>query len=467
MSVIPSILNGKPVLSRLTYPVLSNTSKHLHDYSPIDKAWIPQVCTDAMAGFSAWRRRPFSERSQILFAAANLIEEHLAEYTEAHKELGCIDAFASFGVSFAAASIREYALKVSDPEGLLLKSLETKMAFSVKTPIGPVLSIASWNAPLILTARAIAAPLAAGCSVILKSNEKAPRVASLLANHFLSAGVDPAALQLIHVGPQEHPQVTDEFLKNPDIRIVNFTGSTEVGRQVSQLAARNFKPALLELGGKNVSIVLKDADLAAAAAKTLLGGWLHMGQICMCLDTVYVHEEVYDEFKAHLQETAKAMLKEDGFVYPQRDQKGAQKVRSLVEDALGKGARLIGDEVEFSRFHNVKPCVLEGVTSDMQITSQETFGPVICLEKYGDVDALVEKINSSLYGLKASVWSKDILQAVDIAKRLESGGVHVNSSTIHDEATLPHGGVKASGTGRFNSTWGIEQFQYTKTITLS
>lgn len=468
---IPSLLSGKPVLSSVKIPVLSHKSEIIHHYLPLpDLNGLDQICEDAYTGFTEWSQKPYTERSAILNKAADSIEKDLNTFIDAHVEIGATRHFASIIANNAVNDIREYARTISRPDGNVTKLLSADLAITLKLPLGPVLSIAPWNAPTILWARAIFAPLAAGCSVIMKSSEKSPKVPYLFTKHLLGAGVDAQALQLINVGPADHSKVTESLLSHDLVRKVNFTGSTAVGTKIAEMAAKHLKPVLLELGGKNVSVVCKDADLDKAAFSLILSAWMHKGQVCMCVDNVYIHESIYAEFVEKLKTIALDFAASPDMEVEQRDKAGAQKIGSLVDDAIHKGAKIVFGEqtnTEKSITGQYSPLILGGVTPEMGIYTEEIFGPVLSVFKFESEQELITQLNKSRYGLKASVWSTNTLHALDIAKRLEFGGVHINGSTVHDEPTVPHGGVKLSGTGRFNSHWGVDEFTYTKAITIN
>lgn len=465
---IPSLLNGKHVLSSTKIPVYSHNSDLIHHYLPIPSLDVlNEVCSDSYNGFLQWSSRPFSERADILNSAADSISRDRDTFIDAHLEIGGSPMFASVCADNAVQDIREYSRSISLPDGLVVKSNTADLAMALKTPMGPVLSIAPWNAPTILWSRAIVAPLAAGCSVIIKSSDKAPKLPFLYTEHLLRAGVDVQALQLLNVNPQDHAKVTESLLANDLVRKVNFTGSTAVGTKIAQTAAKYLKPSLLELGGKNVSIVCYDADIKKAAYSLVLSAWMHKGQICMCLDNVYVHDSIYDKFTEALVTVAKEFAASPDMKLGQRDKAGAEKVSRLVSDAIDKGASVLFGEVSAPTTTESSPLILENVTPDMSINTEETFGPVLALFKYQDVEEVITNVNKSKYGLKGSIWSTDTLKALSLARKMDFGGVHINGSTVHDEATLPHGGVKLSGWGRFNSMWGVDEFTFTKTITLN
>lgn len=477
LSTVPLVLNGAEVTTKSLQPVFSHKSieQPLHEYSCLEDpdTDIPQICKDSYKGFLAWSAKPYNERADILRKAATLMKDRESDLIAACEEIGSTLSFGSFNVDIAAVQLEEYANKVSNSDGVVPKSTLTDLAISIRNPIGPVYSIAPWNVPVILGCRAIAAPLAAGCSVVLKSSERSPLVSHLLVKCFLDAGVPNSALQLIHLAPDDIVKATELILSNPNIRKVNFTGSTAVGKLIATVAARYLKPSLLELGGKNIFVVLKDADIEKAAENALFSAWIHKGQICMCLDKAFIHEDIYEDFATAIKAKAEDMLKSSDYSIPQRDLLSTTKIHSLVTDAIQKGAEVIvgslseNVDVQNGKLPNISPLVLANVSPDMDIDAIETFGPVFTLHKFSNEEDLVTELNEGGYGLKASVWSRNVLHALKLAKSIDSGTVHINSSTVHDEACTPHGGVKDSGYGRFNSTWGIDEFSYLKTITLS
>lgn len=459
LSVIPSLVNGAPVVSSVRIPVLSSGGKLLHHYLPLPSSVsLDQVARNAFVGFQKWSARPALERADVLRAAALTIGAKHDFYVERHMELGAPRGFADVCARAAANSFLELALALVRAEGCVAQLHVAPLALALRTPVGPVLSLAPWNAPTVLWARALAAPLAAGCLVVAKGTEKAPLLAYFYAQDLLAAGVDKEAVQLVHVLPENQRSATEALIARPEIRKVNFTGSTEVGAQVAAAAAQSLTPVLLELGGKNVSVVCQDAHIDRAAFLAVLSAWMHQGQICMCLDNVYVHEAVYDDFLARVAFHAQKLALLPDAAIPFHN---ADKVRRMVDEALSGGARVVwGDAKRF-------PLVLADVPPQSALATRETFGPVLSIFRFSDAEDVLSRINALSYGLKASVWSSNVMEALAMARRLDFGSVHINGSTVHDEGLLPHGGVKSSGYGRFNGMWGIDEFSYTKVVTMS
>jgi acyl-CoA reductase-like NAD-dependent aldehyde dehydrogenase len=350
----------------------------------------------------------------------------------------------------AAALTTQIAGEVipSDKPGLL--------SLALREPVGAVLGIAPWNAPVILGCRAIATPLACGNSVILKASERCPRTHGLIVEAFAAAGFPEGVANLVTNEPADAAEVVGALIDHPAVRRINFTGSTAVGRIVALRAAEHLKPVLLELGGKAPLIVLEDADLEEAVKAAAFGAFMNAGQICMSTERIVVVEAIADEFARKLAEKAEAMP--PPAVGQQVDEPAEANVRLLVEDALQKGAREIV---------RGGATVLDGITSGMRLYSDESFGPVVGIIRVADEEEAVRVANDSEYGLAAAVFTRDAARGLRVARRIRSGICHVNGPTVHDEPQMPFGGVGASGYGRFGGKAGIEAFTELRWITIA
>ncbi|KAK6464930.1 mitochondrial aldehyde dehydrogenase [Scheffersomyces coipomensis] len=472
---IPLIIGGEEIKTTNQYPVNSHIDPNavIHNFSTFnikDSSLLDMLYTSAKTGFEEWSTTPYDKKIKIFQKAIALLNERKSQLFDSHSDIGGPAWFAGFNVDGAIGQIEEYISHLSNPIGVVPQSLDTELALTIKQPIGPVLAIAPWNAPVILASRSIVAPLAAGCSVIHKTSEKSPLASYLFVKCFHDAGLPKDALQLVHVSPQDNPQFLEQVLSSGVIKKLNFTGSTAVGKKIAAAAASHLVPCLLELGGKNYSLVRKDADLSKAVPNIIWSSWSHKGQICMSTEKVYVHEDIYDTFKGEVLKLSSEISKDSDYAIPQRDLVFTKKIIDLVDDAVDKGAQvLFGDynKDEYLKNNSISPLIIEGVTEEMLLDTTESFGPIFTIHKYSDEDKLIKQLNDSPYGLKASIWSQDIMKALSIAKRIEIGGIHINHSTVHDEATIPHGGVKSSGHGRFNSSWGIDEFSILKSITIN
>lgn len=249
------------------------------------------------------------------------------------------------------------------------------------------------------------------------------------------------------------------------MRKVNFTGSTKVGRIVAKLAGENLKPLLLELGGKAPAIVCDDADLDAAAQHCILGAFMYAGQICMSTERILVHESIDSAFQSKLREWSENIFssKNDAPVLIQPA--AVERNKALLRDAQGKGATIIHGNYQSpeSGPTSMRPIIIGGVNPEMTIYKQESFGPTVSVMTYQTDAEALRIANDTEYGLSAAVFSSDLRRALRIARKLETGAVHINRMSVHDESALPHGGAKSSGFGRFNGE--IDEWVRTKNIT--
>jgi acyl-CoA reductase-like NAD-dependent aldehyde dehydrogenase len=425
----------------------------------------------AAAAFPAWSALGPSERRARLAAAADALERRGPDFLAAMaEETGATEAWGRFNVALAAAMMREAAALTTQVKGAIIASDRPGVtAFALRQPVGVVLGVAPWNAPVILGVRAIAAPLACGNTVVLKGSEICPHAHRLIGEACRDAGLGEGVVNVVSNAPADASRIVEALIAHPTVRRVNFTGSTRVGRQVAELAARHLKPALLELGGKAPLIVLDDADLDEAVAAAAFGAFMNQGQICMSTERLIVDESVADAFAAKL--AAKAATLVAGDPRKGRTPLGAlvgfdavERVLGLVRDAVAKGARLIAGGAANGVLMDA--AVLDNVTPAMRIYAEESFGPVAAIIRVGGVEEAVRVANDSEYGLAAAVFGRDLGRALSVARRLETGICHVNGPTVHDEAQAPFGGVKASGYGRFGGAAAIHEFTELRWITI-
>ena len=277
------------------------------------------------------------------------------------------------------------------------------------------------------------------------------------------------AINLITNAPADAGDVVDELIAHPATRRINFTGSTKVGRIVAENAGRHLKRVLLELGGKAPMIVLRDADLDRAAAAASFGAFFHQGQICMSTERIVVDRAVSDELADKLAQRASALpvgdpREQTTAIGPLINADAVARVSSLVEDAVSKGATaLSGGEADGPCF---PPTVLAGVTPEMRVYAEESFGPLLAVVAVDGPDEAVQVANDTEYGLSAAVFSENVPAALELAQRIESGICHINDTTVHDEPQMPFGGVKASGFGRFGGRAALEEFTELRWITV-
>lgn len=424
----------------------------------------------AARAFPDWAATGPGERRARLLAAADNLKARADDIVAAMKdEIGATEAWARFNVMLAADMLVEAGALTTQIKGEILPSNRPgSTAFAIRQPAGVVLAMAPWNAPVILGVRAIATPLACGNTVVMKSSELCPRVHALIVEAVAEAGFPKGVLNAISNDPDDAPEIVEALIANPAVRRVNFTGSTRVGKVIGELAGRHLKPALLELGGKAPMIVLDDADMGAAVAAAGFGAYMNQGQICMSTERIITVGAAGADFVAAFAEKVTSLTAGD----PRAGQAplgslvtgaAADRVRELIQDALDKGATLIAGGGDGTILN---AAALDHVTPEMRLYSEESFGPVVSIIRAASIDEAVRIANESEFGLSAAVFGRDTMQAMAVAKRIESGICHINGPTVHDEAQMPFGGVKASGYGRFGGSWGIAEFTELRWITL-
>jgi acyl-CoA reductase-like NAD-dependent aldehyde dehydrogenase len=433
--------------------------------SPAD---VTRAVDAAEEAFAAWSATSPSARRKILLRAADVMESKTPEVVRLMAaEVGGVAGWAGFNVMLAANMLREAAASVTQPIGeVLTTDTPGQLSLAVREPLGVIAAFSPWNAPVILGTRAVAAPIAAGNTVVLKPSEDAP----IAAGHFIAdvlheAGLPPGVVNVVTNAPQDAADIAQALIADPRVRAVNFTGSTEVGRIIGTLAAQQLKPAVLELGGKNSLLVLDDADLDHAVDAATFGSFHNAGQICMSVDRILVHRSVAEEFTAKLAAKVSSLPHGDPsdagtVIGPVINPRSAERVAALVAEAVEAGAqvRTGGDG---------GPTVLDGVTPDMRIFREEIFGPAVVVTAVANDDEAVAIANDTDHGLTAGIITEDSRRGLALAQRIRTGIVHVGNQTVDDEPQVPFGGVKASGYGKFGGRWGMEAFSATRWVTVA
>lgn len=433
---------------------------------------IPAIAAKAQEGFAIWSKMGPNARRAVLMKAAEALEARKADFVDAMMhEIGATAGWAMFNLALAAGMVREAAALTTQIGGEVIPSDKPGcLAMALREPVGVILGIAPWNAPIILGVRAIAVPLACGNSVILKASESCPRTHSIIIEAFADAGFPEGTVNVVTNAPADAGDVVGALIDAPQVRRINFTGSTGVGRIIARRAAEHLKPALLELGGKAPMIVLEDADIDEAVKAAAFGAYMNQGQICMSTERIIVVDAVADAFAAAFKAKVSTMAVGDpregntplGAVV---DAKTVAHCRELIEDALNKGAeQLVGGETTQNVL--MPAHLLDRVTPDMRLFRDESFGPVVGIIRARDEAHAIELANDTEYGLSASVFTKDIARGLKVARQIQSGICHVNGPTVHDEAQMPFGGMKASGYGRFGGKAGIDSFTELRWITV-
>jgi vanillin dehydrogenase len=430
------------------------------------------ACEAAAAAFPIWSAFGPNQRRALLLKAADRLEARTNDFIErVGAETGGTAPWAGFNAMLAAGMLREAASLTTQVTGEVIPSdMPGSYAFSVRQPAGVVLGIAPWNAPVILGVRALATPLACGNTVALKASEICPATHSLIVEVLGEAGLPAGTVNLITNAPADAPTIVESLIAHPAVRRVNFTGSTKIGKIVSEIAGRHLKPALLELGGKAPLVILDDADLDAAVNAAAFGAFANQGQICMSTERIVVDSKIADPFVAKLKAKAAALPAgnpADGNVVlgPLVSQAAVTHIEALAQNAEEHGATIaLAPKVTHRTV--VSAAIIDRVTPSMRLYSEESFGPIVAIVRVNGDEEAIRVANDTEYGLSAAVFSQNINRALNVATRINSGICHINGSTVADEAQMPFGGTKASGYGRFGGKAGVAEFTDLRWITI-
>lgn len=423
---------------------------------------IEDAIQAAEAARADWAALPAKARSAKIRDWYNLIIENaddLAQIltTEQGKPLaeakGEIVANAAYLEWFAEEAKRVYGEIIPTPSN-------DRRVMVIKQPIGVCAAITPWNFPNGMITRKAGPALAAGCPIIVKPASQTPLSALSLAVLAERAGIPSGVFQVV---TGKASMIGDIFCKNETIAKISFTGSTEVGRWLIRESAENIKRLSLELGGNAPFIVFDDADIDAAVEGAMIAKFRNSGQTCVCANRIYVAESIADEFAQKLGKAADALSigkgTDEGVEQgPLIDEAAVEKVEEHIEDALGRGAKLVtgGERHELGGTW-FKPTVLTGVSADARVSKEETFAPLAPIIPFKDEAEAIKLANDTEFGLAAYFYSRDLARVFRVAEALESGIVGVNSGLIANEAA-PFGGVKQSGLGREGSRHGIEEY---------
>ena len=422
----------------------------------------------AAQAFVAWSRSGPGLRRELLGKAADLLQARAEAFVERMvAETATSVAWAQFNVKGGIAALREAAALTTQVGGETIPSDQPGcLAMTLRVPVGVVLGIAPWNAPLLLGLRALIVPLACGNTVVMKASEVCPDSHRLIGELLNDAGFPPGVVNVVAHDPAIAPQVVEALIAHPAVRRVNFTGSTRTGRLIGALAGQHLKPALLELGGKSPLVVLRDADIDAAVNAAAFGAFMNQGQICMSTERIVVEEAIADRFAQALADKTERLATGEvpALAGALLSERAAGQVSDLVEDALAQGARLL---VPLRRQGaRIAPLVLDHVRPGMKVYGDESFGPIAAIVRVNDLEEAIRVANDTGYGLAGAVFGRDISRTLQVAQRLECGVCHINAPTVRSEPQLPFGGVKDSGYGRFGGKAAIAEFTELRSITI-
>ncbi|UCD77577.1 MAG: aldehyde dehydrogenase family protein [Desulfobacterales bacterium] len=425
----------------------------------------------AAAAQPEWAALPHSARAGYLLKAADILERRQTDFVNALiEEGGGWIGKGMFESGYTPGIFRAAAAAVYQMTGEILPSEHGKISMVIRKPLGVVSVISPWNFPLLLSSRGLAVALAVGNAVVLKPSEETPVAGGILiAELFEEAGLPKGVFNVVTCARENVADVGDELVANPLVGGVSFTGSTAVGRQVASKAGQMLKKVCVELGGKDSLIVLDDADMELALNAATFGTFMHQGQICMSVEKIIVDEAVAAEFTERFVAKVKTLKVGDprempNVIGPIINQRQLDKIHAQVTDAVEKGAQLLAGGKFEGLFY--QPTVLTGITPEMRIYQEETFGPVAPIITVKGVDEAVAVANDSEYGLSAGIITRDEEKGLAVANRLQTGMAHVNDSSVNDEPHVPFGGVKNSGVGRHGGRASVETFTELRWLTL-
>lgn len=425
----------------------------------------------AHRAFLSWSKTLPGQRRALLLKAADELEKRTEDFIQAMAaETGSSEIWARFNVMSAANLFREAASLATQIQGETIPSDKPgTFSMTVRQPAGVVLSIVPWNGPVVLAARAIAYPLVCGNTVVFRASELSPRTHELVAEAVYAAGFPAGTLNFVTNDPKDAAEIIEAMIAHPAVRRVNFTGSTHVGRIIAEKSGRYLKRCLLELGDKSPLVVLDDADIDAAVNSAIFGAFFYQGQICMSTERVVIVESVADAFVQKLLQRASNLHAGDPRISscpigPVINQAAVDRIKSLVDDAVAKGAKAYATESPKGTL--LPATILDGVTREMRIYTEESFGPVLQICRVKDTEEAIAVANEPDYGLSSAVFGRDVNKVLDVALRLQFGAVHINGATVGYEPQAPYGGMKSSGWGRFDGRAVIDEFTEIKWLTI-
>jgi benzaldehyde dehydrogenase (NAD) len=430
---------------------------------------VARAAAAAAAAQPAWADTSYDERAAILRRAAVIYEAHRPEFgTWTQRETGAVHGKMHHEQNFTVGELNAAATMPFQPYGQLVPSVVPgRLSMLRRVPAGVIGAMTPWNSPSVLGMRVVAPALAVGNAVVLKPDPQTPVAGgAVFAAIFREAGLPDGVLQIVVGGAD----VGEAIVTDPNVNRVSFTGSTGAGRRVGQLAGGLLKRVSLELGGNNAFVVLDDADLEAAASAGAFASFQFQGQVCFATGRHIVHRSIAADYIGLLKEKADRLrlgdpYREEVDLGPIVNQKQLERVDGIVRRSVEGGARVVTGGTYDGLFY--RPTVLTDVTADQAAWREEIFGPVAPVVVFDTDEEALALANDSEYGLTGAVYSRSISRGLALAQRMRSGMVHVNDQTVNDEATIPFGGMGASGNGaRFGGAANWEEFTEWQWVTV-
>jgi aldehyde dehydrogenase (NAD+) len=459
-----------------TFPSINPADKSevIGQFPRSDHRDVDRAVEAARRHYPHWRRVPAPKRAEVLFRAAELLlrqKEDLA--VQMTREMGKVlkesrgDVQEAIDMAYFIAGEGRRLLGETTPS-----ELPDKLAMSVRVPVGVVVAITPWNFPLAIPVWKVIPALVAGNTVVLKPAEDTPRMAAKLVEIMEEAGLPPGVLNLVHGLGEE---AGAPLVRHPEVALISFTGSSEVGREVAIAAAAEHKRVSLEMGGKNAIIVMDDADLDLAIEGSIWGAFGTSGQRCTAASRLVVQKKVLKEFTERFVSRAEALRLGDGLqpeteMGPVINETQLKQIHRYTKLGVKEGARLLtGGEMykkgECAKGFFYLPTVFGDASTKMRIAQEEIFGPTVAILAVADLDEAIDVVNSTRYGLSSAIYTRDIGRACRAVRDIEAGLTYVNASTIGAEVHLPFGGVRRTGNGhREGGSTAIENFTEWKTV---
>ncbi|MEK7818544.1 MAG: aldehyde dehydrogenase family protein [Bacteroidota bacterium] len=431
------------------------------------KEEVDEAVKAARIAFEKWRKVPAPKRGDILRKVGDLMEKRKEELArEMTREMGKVlaetrgDVQEGIDTAYYAATEGRRLFGNTVPS-----ELQNKFAMALRVPIGVAGIITPWNFPMAIPTWKIFPAILSGNTVVFKPATDTPKTATTLVEILMEAGVPEGVVNIIHGGGSV---VGNAITTHPDVDLISFTGSTNVGKQIQRDSTENLKRVSLELGGKNAQIVLEDADLDLALDGVLWGAFGTTGQRCTATSRLILDEKIYDKFLEMLVKRTKSLrlgdgLKNDSQVGPCVNESQRKSVNDYVEIGKTDGATLLlggknATDGDLSKGWFYEPTIFTDVTPEMRIAKEEIFGPVLSVIKSKNIEESIKILNNTIYGLSSSVYTKDINKAFLAIRDIQAGITYINAPTIGAEAHLPFGGVKQTGNGHREGGWTVYDF---------
>jgi len=428
---------------------------------------VNEAVKAAKKAFDSWRLVPAPKRGDVMRKVGDILTARKEEIArQMTREMGKVlletrgDVQEGIDTAYYASSEGRRLFGHTVPS-----ELPNKFNMAIRVPIGVAAIITPWNFPMAIPTWKIFPALLCGNTVVFKAASDTPATATTLVEILLEAGVPPGVINIVHGGGTE---VGIAMVEHPDVDLVSFTGSTSVGKKISEIASKSLKRVSLELGGKNAQIVMDDANLDLALEGVLWGAFGTTGQRCTATSRLIVHEKVYDKFVSMVAGSAKKLrlgdgLKDNTDVGPCINEKQRETVDEYVKIGVREGAKLLtggkaasGDGLSKGWFYELT--ILGDVTRTMRVAREEIFGPVLSVIKVKTLEEAIDVCNDTMYGLSSSVYTQNINNAYQAIRDIKAGITYINSPTIGAEAHMPFGGVKETGNGHREGGWTVYDF---------